>query len=387
MKDNGIGSWPARRARMSPHRRALVQDGASLTYAELDRLVDRAAHGLRERGVSRADRVAFLGLNSLELVVTMFAAARLGAVFLPLNSRLAPPELAWILDDSEPVLLLHSEEFTDAVAASEVAGTGVPAERITTAGGHGLGALLGEDAATIDPVLEQVDLDDVFMVQYTSGTSGRPKGVVLTHGNITWNAYNLLVDVDLRADEVSLVTAPLFHTAALNQVLLPTLLKGGTALVEAKFDPAVALETIERERVTLLFGVASMYLALAQDPAWQTADLSSLRSPLSGGAPIPGALLETWEERGLHHHPGLRADRGLARHHHAACRRRAGQARLGGHGLLLHRRAGGRAGRVGRGRRRSGGGAGPRAERHPWLLAQRVGDRVGLHLRGVAAHR
>ena len=137
------------------------------------------------------------------------------------------------------------------------------------------------------------------MIQYTSGTSGRPKGVQLTHGNVVWNVVNLLVDVDLGSEEVALVTAPLFHTAALNQVLFPTILKGGTALVEAKFDPARAVDLIESERVTLLFGVTSMYLALAAAPRFEEADLSSLRTAMSGGAPIPESLLHTWLDRGL----------------------------------------------------------------------------------------
>ena len=137
------------------------------------------------------------------------------------------------------------------------------------------------------------------MIQYTSGTSGRPKGVQLTHGNVVWNVMNLLVDVDLGSEEVALVTAPLFHTAALNQVLFPTILKGGTVLVEPKFDPARAVDLIESERVTLLFGVTSMYLALAAVPRFEEADLSSLRTAMSGGAPIPESLLHTWLDRGL----------------------------------------------------------------------------------------
>ena len=156
----------------------------------------------------------------------------------------------------------------------------------------------------------RVGLDDLFMIQYTSGTSGRPKGVMLTHGNVVWNVYNLLVDIDLTSDEVALVTAPLFHTAALNQVLFPTVLKGGTALIEAKFDPARAIDLIESERVTLLFGVTSMYLALAAAPRFAEADLASLRLALSGGAPIPESLLHTWLDRGPDDRPGLRADRG-----------------------------------------------------------------------------
>jgi fatty-acyl-CoA synthase len=137
------------------------------------------------------------------------------------------------------------------------------------------------------------------MIQYTSGTTGRPKGVMLTHGNIIWNVYNLLVDVDIRSDEVALVTAPLFHTAALNQVLFPTLLKGGTALIEAKFDPDRAIELIEKHGVTLLFGVTSMYLALTQSARWPDATMSTLRSALSGGAPLPVSLLQAYLDRGL----------------------------------------------------------------------------------------
>jgi fatty-acyl-CoA synthase len=299
MLDSGIGSWPARRARMAPGARAFVQDDAVVTYAEVDRLVEAVARGLRARGVATGDRVAFLGLNSVELAVTLFATARLGAVFLPLNTRLAAPELAWILTDAEPALLIHADDFDEAVSAEAVATLGLPSHRFTAAGGHGLDGLAVEPvgAGRIDV---EVALDDVFMIQYTSGTSGRPKGVMLTHGNIAWNAFNLLVDVDIRSDEIALVTAPLFHTAALNQVLLPTFLKGGTSLIAARFDPAAAIATIERERVTLLFGVTSMYQALAQQPTWASADLDSLRSALSGGAPIPRTLLDTWQSRGLH---------------------------------------------------------------------------------------
>jgi fatty-acyl-CoA synthase len=166
----------------------------------------------------------------------------------------------------------------------------------TRRAGTGLAALAQTDETDLD---EDIALDDLFMIQYTSGTSGQPKGVMLTHGNVIWNVYNLLVDIDLGSEEIALVTAPLFHTAALNQVLFPTILKGGTALVEAKFDPVRAIDLIEAERVTLLFGVTSMYLALAAAPRFAEADLDSLHLALSGGASIPESLLRTWLDRGL----------------------------------------------------------------------------------------
>jgi fatty-acyl-CoA synthase len=291
MQDQGIGSWTARRARSTPDKAALVQDGRTTTYAELHERSTRLARGLRARGIGSGDRVAFLGLNSVELVETMFAVAQLGAVFLPLNTRLAPPETAYILTDSEPSLLLWAPGFEGTVGSPEVATLGIDAVPVA-----GIEELRAADRTPLD---EPVSHDDLFMIQYTSGTSGRPKGVMLTHGNIIWNVYNLLVDVDLCSDEVALVTAPLFHTAALNQLLFPTLLKGGTALVEARFDADRVLGLIGSRGVTALFGVTSMYLSLTQAPGWASADLGSLRHALCGGAPIPESLLRTYRDRGV----------------------------------------------------------------------------------------
>jgi fatty-acyl-CoA synthase len=294
MRDQGLGSWPARRARMTPGKVALIQAGRSRTYAELAENTTRLAHGLAARGVIRGDRVAFLGLNSVELVEMMFATAKLGAVFVPLNTRLAPPETAYILTDSGASLLIWAPGFEQVVGAPELACLPLDVVPADEAGRGG-----APPPERPEPVDEPIGHDDLFMIQYTSGTTGRPKGVMLTHGNIIWNVYNLLVDVDIRSDEVALVTAPLFHTAALNQVLFPTLLKGGTAVIEAKFDPDRAISLIEEHGVTLLFGVTSTYLALTQSPRWPHADMGTLRSTLSGGAPLPVTLLQTYLDRGL----------------------------------------------------------------------------------------
>ena len=294
MTDQGLGSWPRRRAAMTPDKPALVQDGVATTYADLDRGITRLAHGLQGRGIERGDRVAFLGLNSVELVLAMFATARLGAVFVPVNTRLAPAELVYVLEHSGARLLLVEDALAGGVDQDPV--PNLDTVVFTRSAGAGLDAVSTEDDRPLD---EDIGHDDLFMIQYTSGTSGRPKGVMLTHGNVIWNVVNLLVDIDLGSEEIALVTAPLFHTAALNQVLFPTVLKGGTAFLEARFDPVYAIDLIERERVTLLFGVTTMYLALSQSPRFAEADLDSLHLALSGGAPIPEALLRTWLDRGL----------------------------------------------------------------------------------------
>jgi fatty-acyl-CoA synthase len=137
------------------------------------------------------------------------------------------------------------------------------------------------------------------MILYTSGTTGRPKGATLTHANVTWNSFNVLIDIDVASDEVSLVSAPLFHAAALGMLCLPTLLKGGTVVLAPGFDPARAFDLIESRRVTWMFGVPAMFSAMAQAPRWADADLSSVRILMCGGAPVPEPLIVTYEKRGL----------------------------------------------------------------------------------------
>ncbi|MEU6506857.1 AMP-binding protein [Streptomyces sp. NPDC046942] len=255
MRDQGLGSWPARRARMAPEATAVVHDGGSLSYGELAARVTRLAHALRALGVGHGDRVAYLGANHPALAETLFAANTLGAVFVPLNTRLAAPELAFILGDAGAPVLLYDAELTDVVDAlrddAEV--------KHYVEVGSAYEELLAN--APDDPLDETVGLDEVCMIQYTSGTSGRPKGVMLTHANIAWNCFNMLLDGDIASDDVALVVAPMFHTAALNTVFLPGFLKGGTSVLMHGFDPDRVLDVIAEHRVTRMFGVPAMYQA------------------------------------------------------------------------------------------------------------------------------
>jgi fatty-acyl-CoA synthase len=296
---------------MTPHRTAITYGKISWTYGELSERVTRLAHGLRRLGVERGDRVAYIGPNHPALSETLFAAGLLGAIFVPLNTRLAPPELAFILDDAGADVLVWDASLADTVAAfrdevtvrhhvvvgSNTQAGALPETQVGSGTAHEYENLLGEGSD--EPLDENVDLDDVCMIQYTSGTSGPPKGVLLTHANISWNCYNILLDVDVITDEVSLVSAPMFHTAALNQLFLPTLLKGGMAVLMPRFDPEAAFELIARHRVTWMFGVSAMFLAMAQSPRWADADLSSVRILMCGGAPVPESLIRTYQDRGL----------------------------------------------------------------------------------------
>jgi fatty-acyl-CoA synthase len=275
---------------MSPHRIALIHDGVPCTYAELSERVDRAARSLAAAGVRRGDRVAYLGPNHPAFLETLFGAGALGAAFVPLNTRLAAPELAYILADSTAAVLVWDARAgaTATALQSMVDGCRFLALDDLAAGGDG------------EPVEDlPVDEHETCMILYTSGTTGRPKGVMLTHANIAWNSVNLLLDVDLAGDEVTLVSAPMFHVGALNQTVLPTFLKGGTSVLVPAFDPAATLDLIEKHRVTFLFGVPAMFQAISLVPRFESADLSSVRSMICGGAPVPEPMIATYQRRGL----------------------------------------------------------------------------------------
>ncbi|MFD5120230.1 long-chain fatty acid--CoA ligase [Streptomyces sp. NPDC058385] len=288
MRNEGLGSWPARRARKTPHRTALIHGTTTVSYAALHERTTRLAHALRALGVRRGDRVAYLGPNHPSFLEALFAAGLLGALFVPLNTRLAEPELAFQIRDSGATVLLHA-----AALGGDLPGVRTAVE----ADGPAYEELLA--AAPVLPIDERVGPDDVGIIMYTSGTTGRPKGAMLTHGNLTWNALNVLVDQDLIADEVALVAAPLFHTAGLNMLTLPVLLKGGSCVLVGSFDAAATLELVERHRVTFMFGVPTMFDRLTRQPNWPDTDLSSLRMLSCGGSPVPTPLIAAYQDRGL----------------------------------------------------------------------------------------
>jgi fatty-acyl-CoA synthase len=310
----GIGSWLQRRRPKSGIKTAIIAGDRELSYVELADRSTRLANAFRDRGVAKGDRVAYLGDNDPSFLETLFAAGLAGAVFVPLNTRLAPPEIQFQLRDSGAVLLVHSAALAGLAehGSAETAVGGLivvddPAERDggTSDGGGTAGgtaveafeAVIASGAAL--PPDERVSLDDAAMILYTSGTTGNPKGALLTHGNITWNCVNVLVDFDFASTDVALMISPMFHVASLDMGVLPTLLKGGTVVLEAKFDPGRTLELIERHRATTISGVPTTYQMLCEHPDWDATDLSSLNKLTCGGSAVPMRVLEAYERRGL----------------------------------------------------------------------------------------
>jgi fatty-acyl-CoA synthase len=223
----------------------------------------------------------------------MFAAARLGAIFVPLNFRLTGPELAFMLEDCAASALIVDGDHR-AVVEPQIAGL------------RSLKAFLSaEDEARwmegAPPAIEpaRVGEDDVAMIMYTSGTTGRPKGAMLTHGNFWWNNANGMHAIDCLADDVTLTAAPVFHIGGLNVTTLAAFQKGALVELHRTFDPGRALADIAANKVTTMFGVPAMFLFMAQHPAFAETDLSSLRVLIVGGAPCPLPLLKAYLARGV----------------------------------------------------------------------------------------
>jgi fatty-acyl-CoA synthase len=281
--DLTLGRWISDRARTTPGRVAIDCRGVETTYAELDGRSDRLAAGLLAAGLAPGDRVATLTATSPEHVVVFFACAKAGLILMPLNTRLAEPELRYQLEDAEPVVLLCSEEFAQAAARLH--------SRIA-----GLEELVSNQRELDSSAPRD---DDGLLLVYTSGTTGKPKGALLTHANCFWTNLSFDRVAGLGAEDTVLQVLPQFHVGGWNVQPLLAWWKGATVVLEPSFDPARALELIAEKRVTTMMGVPATYLFMAQQPGFASADLWSLRRAVVGGAPMPEALLEAWHERGV----------------------------------------------------------------------------------------
>ncbi|GAA1466384.1 acyl-CoA synthetase [Microbacterium thalassium] len=299
MRNRGLGFWLAKRRLKNPDKPAIVFDEDVITYREIADAADRVAAVLWHRGIRKGDSVAYIGENSPQFLQVLFGAAQIGAVFVPVNTRLAAPEITHVLTDSGARALILDLDFLErampGVEAGRIAHVIVTGEG--TADNPGLTVQMTE--TTGGHTIADVTLDDPAAIIYTSGTTGKPKGAVLTNGNLTWAAINCIIDYDVAFAEKSLMISPMFHVAALGMGALPAILKGGTLVLEKAFDPGRALALIQRHGITMLAGVPTTFQMMADHPDWASTDLSTLEKLTCGGSAVPTRILNAYEERGL----------------------------------------------------------------------------------------
>ncbi|MGI8743720.1 MAG: acyl-CoA synthetase [Bryobacteraceae bacterium] len=278
--------WLARHALYSPDKIAVIEiaSGRRVSYAEFNAEANRVCRYLRDRGVRPGDRVSVLLPSCAELLFVLFGTTKLGGIFVPLNHKLAAPEIAQIVADAQPGVVFYDPEF------EHLAQVGwVPIETAmqawTTMPATDIGRLSG-------------DLEAPQMLLYTSGTTGKPKGVVISHRHVLWNAINTSLRMLMPAG-IALVHTPMFYTGGLNVFTLPAFFLGATVAILKTFAADEVLREVERLKITALFAVPTQLLMMADSPAFHTADLSGLRYIISGGAPCPVSLIQRWIDRGI----------------------------------------------------------------------------------------
>jgi len=302
-----ISNWIEKHADFSPEKAAVqfVRNSSSTeveiwSYAEFEQRINKIASGLKQKfTVSTGDRVAFLGYNNPDMLALLFACARLGAILVPLNWRLAAAEHGYILLDCGAAILVCEADFRENAESnrSTVPDCKFVAHGFSAKGWSGFEELLDSNENLADNF--EVTYDSPLLIIYTSGTTGRPKGAVLTQNALFWNALNSVHMHDLSAQDHVLSVLPLFHVGPLNIQTIPAFYAGATVTLTPKFDPGQTLKLIAGLRPSLILLVPVTMQAVLQNANWEKCDCSSLRTVTTGSSLIPVELIEGFHKRNI----------------------------------------------------------------------------------------
>jgi fatty-acyl-CoA synthase len=295
-----VGNWVGKRALLYPERPFLKEDGQAWNNRQFDACVNRTAHALLELGVGKETRVAVLMANSSAFLEIFFACAKLGAVIVPLNTSLALPELVHIVEDCAPRLLVYASDALAKVAhLKTVLGADVQYLIHGTAASSDDSRLqdVTRDRPPTAPVWDEtLDLDTPLLIMYTSGTTGVPKGAVLSHGNFLFGAIHSLHSYHLDETCNSLVVAPLFHIGALAASVTPVVYAGGALVLKSFDNPSDIITCIMQEKISFMFAVPVMYEMMTKAARWPSADFSAVHFFMAGGAPMPVPLIRRYQQ-------------------------------------------------------------------------------------------
>ena len=298
----GIGSWLNKRELLTPDQEAVVDGDRRISYRELNLRVNRLARGLQGLGLKSGDRLGILAYNRLEYAETIMAAAKLGLIVVPLNWRLTPPELGFNLSDSGAEVMIFDPGLTD--LAKDTLSQSPIKKMVVLEAEEKLGApaydsLLAAQSEEEPEPDESPTLASPHIIMYTAGTTGRPKGAVLSQGAGFWNALNLQPSLDFVSTDRNLLVLPMFHIGGIGLFTLPMLYCGGTVVLMRAFDPAAALKLLREENITLFFGVPAIFLFMIQHPDFSAQAFEGVRLVMSGGAPLPVSLVKQYHDAGI----------------------------------------------------------------------------------------
>ncbi len=297
------GDLLGERARLTPDKVGLVlaDSRKRFTFAELSERSLRCTVFLQSLGIKKGDRVGILAHNRIEYVDAFFAAGKCGIILVPLNTRLTAHELEYIVRDSGMRALIYDGDFGATITKLR---SQVDVEHwisldvaLAPADRNYLAETTTLDSSAFIPT--RCDPEDIYCLLYTSGTTGKPKGVMLPHRMILWNASNTVMSWQLRDTDISPIFTPMYHAGGLNVFLTPLFVVGGTIVLHRGFDATEIWRVLAEERCTVVMGVPTIYKLLMDAPEFQSAHLPHLRWLISGGAPMPQYVIEAFAHRGM----------------------------------------------------------------------------------------
>ena len=298
-----IGQIPHRIAHNYPDRTAITYQGKDRTFAEFNADCNRMANALIDAGFEKGDRFAVLGGNSYQYVVIWFGCAKAGIIHVPLNPELKADELDYYIDHAEPRGIAVDDAMYDRVAGKFDEWNPVETvisidneDSLEPSTGTRLSTFM-ESVSAEDPDVKDIDASDTIQISYTSGTTSRPKGVMMTHRTLFSQYMSSTIDGGLNSDDTVITMMPLFHVAQMHCFTTPDIHNGAHQIILEGFDPERVLSLIENREVTRLFGLPNMYRELVSHEAFENTDLSSLKLCVYAMAPMPGSEVQTMMEK------------------------------------------------------------------------------------------
>jgi len=295
-----VGEWIYKRALTYPDRPFLKCGNLEYNNSQFNEKVNQMAHALIKLGIKKGERVATLMVNSSEFLEIFFACSKTGMIIVPLNFRLAIPELEYIINDCTPNVLIYSSDFIEKVEEIKAAPCEIK-HYLKHKGDESAADVSIIEFASLFPetepaVSEETGFKDPLLIIYTSGTTGDPKGAVLSHENFIFGAIHSMISYGINATYKSLVIAPLFHIGALAASATPIIYAGGSLVIESFDNPSEISDLIFNEKINYVFAVPVMYEMMAKTPRWEKADFSHVHFFIAGGASMPVPLIRRYQE-------------------------------------------------------------------------------------------
>jgi fatty-acyl-CoA synthase len=265
----------------------------------MDKRANQVARTLLDSGVQKGDRVGIYSKNRFDFLDILFACGKIGAIMTPFNIRLTTPEIEYLLKKTDPSMVFYDPDLETQFAELRPF---LEKKRLIVMGDKAVGADSDLHSLRISKSSNAVErpaitLDDPYLIVFTGGTTGLPKGAVLSHGLVFWNSVNTIVSWGLRQDDIQPLLFPLFHTGGMNVLLIPFYHLGALSVIMGDFDPEETLRVIERERCTIVIGVPTMFNVISQSPNFEKTSFDHVRVFISGGAPCPVAIMEKYWAR------------------------------------------------------------------------------------------